>query len=90
VRGQLDERRTRDVADDDAIVEVERARPLRAREGMLNAGFREQQDLRLDRDVEFVEKREQESLRARERQLRPAVVDVAQQLVATSLAAPPR
>ena len=72
-------RRAGDVADDDAIVEVERARVLRTREGMLNAGLRKQQDLRFDRHVESVEHRAQESLRALERQLRPAVVDVALQ-----------
>jgi hypothetical protein len=53
VRRHLQERRARDVPDDDAIVEVQGARVRRVCERMLDAGFREQQDLRFDRYVEL-------------------------------------
>ena len=52
VRGHFNQRRARDVADDDAIVEIQGARILRSGEGMLDAGLRKQQQLRFDRDVQ--------------------------------------
>ncbi len=56
VHGDFHERRPRHVADDDAIVEVEGAGVLGAGQRLLDAGLREQQQLRRHRDAEGVER----------------------------------
>ena len=61
VRRRFEHRRAGNVADNDAIVEVQRARVFRIREGMLDTGLGEQQDLRFHRHVQRREQRPQEA-----------------------------